>query len=377
MDAIYTPPDLAEFVTAAVSRGAPRSIADFAAGDGALLRAAAARWPDASLFGSDVDLQAVQTIKSLVPGCISAQHDFLAKSSDGALTGRSFDLILLNPPFSNRGNTRHTVEINGVTHHASKALAFAARALRFLAPGGEIVAILPASVMVSERDAALLAALEDSGSVEQIGDIRRAAFKSHAVAVVVLRMSRKRVAKCPKEKPVLVSLRPFSVEISRGSVSMHEYVAAVAGPRFIHTTDMRGGILLPSERRAAGELRRVQGPAVLISRVGRPARGKIVLLPDHEAVLSDCIIAMRTFPTGREAELFELLAANWDTVKSAYGGSCAPYTTLKRLAAALLRLGISSSLVTAGSARVSDEKGKSLLSAGAANVESVRIGGTG
>lgn len=187
-------------------------------------------------------------------------------------------------------------------------------------------------------------------------------------------MSRNRTAKRPKEKPALVSLRPFSVEISRGSVSMHEYVAAATGPRFIHTTDMREGILLPSEKRAAGELRRVQGPAVLISRVGRPAKGKIVLLPDHEAVLSDCVIAMRTFPRGREAELFELLSANWDTVKTAYGGSCAPYTTLKRLAAALLRLGISGSIVTAGSASVSDEKGKPRRSAGAANVEGVRIG---
>lgn len=377
MDAIYTPPDLAEFVTDAVSLGAPRSIADFAAGDGALLRAAAVRWPDASLFGSDIDMQAVQTITSLVPGCISAQHDFLSMSSDGALAGRSFDLILLSPPFSIRGNTRHTAEVEGVTHHASKALAFAARALRFLAPGGEVVAILPASVMVSERDAALLVALEESGSVEQIGDIKRAAFKSHAVAVVVLRISCNRMAKVPKEKPALVSLRPFSVEISRGSVSMHEYVEAAAGPQFIHTTDMREGMLLPSGRRAAGELRHVQGPAVLIPRVGRPAKSKIVLLPDYEAVLSDCVIAMRTFPRGREAELFELLAANWDTVKSAYGGSCAPYTTLKRLAAALLRLGISSNIVTAESARVSVEKGTSNHSAGAANVEGMRIGGLG
>ena len=374
MDAIYTPPDLAEFVTAAVSLGAPSAIADFAAGDGALLRSAAARWPAASLFGSDVDVQAVQTIKSLIPGCISVQHDFLAETGAGALGSRTFDLILLNPPFSCRGNTRHTVDVNGVTHRASKALAFAARALRFLAPRGEIVAILPASVMVSERDAELRAALEDWGSVEQIGDIRRAAFKSHAVAVVVLRISRNRMAKSAREKPALVSLRPFSVELSRGSVSMHEYVRAATGLRFIHTTDMREGTLLPSEKRAAAELRRMRGPAVLISRVGRPTKGKIVLLPDGEAVLSDCVIAIQTFPSGRESELLELLVANWDTVKSAYGGSCAPYTTLKRLAAALLRLGISSSIVTGGNASVLDKNAKFHQTADAAIAEDPRIG---
>jgi len=377
MDAIYTPPDLAEFLTGAATISAPRSIADFAAGDGALLRAASARWPEASLFGSDVDAQAVQCIKSLVPGCISAQHDFLTTSGDGALAGRLFDLILLNPPFSSRGNTRHTVDVDGVIHYASKAFAFAARALRFLAPGGEIMAILPASVMVSERDAALLAALKDLGSVQQIGEVRRAAFKSHAVAVVVLRISRNRIAKCSNVNQTLVSLRPYSVEILRGSVSMHEYVPVANGPRFIHTTDMRDGILLPLHRRAANELRRVQGPAVLVSRVGRPSKGKIVLLHNEEAVLSDCVIAMRTLPRGREPELLELLAANWATVKSAYGGSCAPYTTLKRLAAALLRLGIASRIVTAGNTRFSDEKDKSDQSAGAADVESVKIGAMG
>lgn len=377
MDAIYTPPDLAEFLTNATTVGAPRSIADFAAGDGALLRAASGRWPEASLFGSDVDVQAVKCMKSLVPRCVSAQHDFLSNSGDGALNGLQFDLILLNPPFSCRGNTRHTVDVDGVIHHASKALAFAARARRFLAPGGEILAILPASVLVSERDAALLAALEDSGSIEQIGDIRRAAFKSHAVAVVVLRISRNRVAKCSKVKQTLVSLRPYSVEILRGSVSMHEYVPDATGPRFIHTTDMRDGILLPVEKRAANELRRVQGPAVLISRVGRPSKGKIVLLQDEEAVLSDCVIAMRTVPRGREPELLELLSANWETVKSAYGGSCAPYTTLNRLAATLLRLGIPTSIVTAQSTPNSDQKDRSFRSVGADDIESVQIGAVG
>lgn len=318
-------------------------------------------------------MQAVEAINSLVPGCFGQQHDFLAEPDDDALTGRSFDLILLNPPFSSRGSTRHAVDVNAVTYRASKALAFTARALRFLAPGGEVVAILPASVMVSERDAELLAALEGWGSVEQIGEIKRAAFKSHAVAVVVLRISRNGVANGEKKKPVLVSLRSFSVELSRGSVSMHEYVAAATGPRFIHTTDMRDGTILQSERRAADELRRVRGPAVLISRVGRPAKSKIVLLPGGEVVLSDCVIAIHTMPSGREAELLELLSANWNIIESAYGGSCAPYTTLKRLAAALLRLGISSSIAKAGRASVPDQEMKLRRDTDAVVAENLRI----
>ncbi|ODP38765.1 MULTISPECIES: methyltransferase [Sphingomonas] len=348
MDAIYTPPDLADYLTASASLTNPASVADFAAGDGALLRAAAARWPAASLFGSDVDQEAVAAISSLLPGCDSVQHDFLVnQDEDGPFCGHTYDLILLNPPFSCRGNTRYPVDIEGVTHHASKALAFVARAIRFLAPGGEIIAIVPASVLVAERDASLLAALEAWGTVEQVGEVRAAEFKSHAVAVAVLRIAQRLGAVTPKEKPLLVSLRPFSVEISRGSVSMHEFVPSPAGLDFVHTTDMRQGHIWPSDRKASPELRRVRGPAVLVPRVGRPMQEKIVVLGDKEVVLSDCVMALRTSPPGNEQALAALLTENWSTLSSAYGGSCAPYTTLRRLANTLFRLGVANSIIRA------------------------------
>ncbi|ARR53193.1 hypothetical protein HY78_06930 [Rhizorhabdus wittichii DC-6] len=344
MDAIYTPPDLAKFLAEASSLASPKSIADFAAGDGALLRAAAARWPRAALFGSDIDEVAVNSIKALLPGCDAMLLDFLAETHDLPLTGRAFDLILLNPPFSGRGNRRYSADVDGVDYSASKALAFAARALAFLAPGGEVIAILPASVLTSERDAPLRAAMRAWGHVEQIGDVWRTAFKSHAVAVTVLRISRAKQRRKPKDKPLLVSLRPYAIEMSRGSLSVHDHVATDTGPRFIHTTDLQRNGLLSSTRRASSAHRKVRGPAVLIPRVGRPTSDKIVLLPNDEAVLSDCVIALQTAPAGFEQALADLLVENWDSLKSAYGGSCAPYTTLKRLGETLLRLGLSSSV---------------------------------
>jgi len=346
MDAIYTPPELAEFLASASTLETPASIADFAAGDGALLRAAAERWPQARLFGSDIDETAVVAISAGVPGCDAKLHDLLEEKGNGALDGQSFDLVLLNPPFSCRGNSRHHAVVAGITYSASKALAFVARALEFLNAGGEVVAILPASVLVSERDANLLAAIRAWGTVDQIGEVRKGAFRSHSVTVTVLRISNtERQGPPAKEKPRLVSLRPFAVEMSRGSLSMHDYVETKSGPRFIHTTDMRAGRLSSSKRKASSAQRRVQGPAVLISRVGRPSIDKIVLMPDCEAVLSDCVIALRTVPAGNEGGLAAILAENWDAFRTAYGGSCAPYTTLKRLGDALLRLGIVSSIM--------------------------------
>lgn len=344
MDAIYTPPDLAKFLAEASTLASPRSVADFAAGDGALLRAAAVRWPEVKLFGSDIDEKAVASIEALLPGCDTMLVDFLADASTSRLADRLFDLILLNPPFSGRGNKRYSSEVEGVDYKASKALAFAARALAYLAPGGEIVAILPASVLTSERDAPLLEAIRAWGHVEQIGDVRRTAFKSHAVAVTVLRIKRAKPKRKTIDKPSLVSLRSFAVEMTRGSLAMHEQVATDIGPRFIHTTDLQRNRLISSDRRASSSNRTISGPAVLISRVGRPSSDKIVLLATGEAVLSDCVIALKTVPSGSEKELADLLVENWDSLKTAYGGSCAPYTTLKRLAEALLHLGLASSV---------------------------------
>jgi len=346
-DAIYTPPELAQFLAAASSLKSPGSIADFAAGDGALLRAAAERWPEARLFGSDIDETAVQSICVGIAGCDARVHDLLADDNDSVFEGQTFNLILLNPPFSCRGNKRFQAAVGDRVYSASKALAFVARALKYLAIDGELIAILPASVLVSERDAELIAAIRAWGSVEQIGDVRKDAFRSHAVTVTVLRISRSSPRRTlGVEKPLLISLRPYAVEMSRGSLSIHDYVETQAGPRFIHTTDMRECRLGPTKRKTSVERRRVHGPAVLIPRVGRPSKDKVVQLPSCEAVLSDCVIALRTVPTGHEQALAAAIAENWETFKEAYGGSCAPYTTLKRLAEALLRLGIASSVMT-------------------------------
>lgn len=353
MDAIYTPPELAAFLAATATLPSPRTIADFAAGDGALLRAAAARWPGVACFGSDIDEEAVRVLRGM-PGCQAALHDFLAEDGNGPLEGRFFDLILLNPPFSCRGNSPYSAAVAGATYRASKALVFVARALRFLKRGGELVAILPASVLTSERDADLLDAIRTQAIVEQIGDVHKTAFRSHAVAVAVLRVVRRKpMAAVPDEKPRQVSLRPFAVEMTRGSLSVHDRVPVETGPRFIHTTDLRAGRLAAVSQRASGTRSKVQGPAVLLPRVGRPSKDKIALLPAGDAVLSDCIIAMRTVPAGHERALASLIRKNWAQFSTAYGGSCAPYTSLKKVREALLRLGLLSSVpgVERGEAR--------------------------
>lgn len=136
--------------------------------------------------------------------------------------------------------------------------------------------------MLSERDAEVRAALDDWGSVDQMGDITRAAFKSHAVAVVVLRISRNRMAKARGRSRCsshCAHCRSSSRGISCQCTSTRQRRArgSFTPPTCVKARSCIG------KARAAAKLRRVRGLAVLISRVGRPAKGKIVLLPDGDA----------------------------------------------------------------------------------------------
>ena len=95
MDAIYTPPELADELVSASRLTAPKIIADFAAGDGALLRAAAKTFPRAKLFGTDIDPDAIDLLPRTLASCDAEVHDFFSDTPP-SFQRRRFDLILLN-----------------------------------------------------------------------------------------------------------------------------------------------------------------------------------------------------------------------------------------------------------------------------------------
>jgi tRNA1(Val) A37 N6-methylase TrmN6 len=355
MDQIYTPEALAESLVQAARVEKVQLVADFAAGDGALLKAANKRWPRAALFGSDINEETIDILKSEVGCCSAATHDFFCDTLPlGArypdLVGKC-DVVLLNPPFTCRGSRVYPGRVRGTELRGSKGLAFVSRAVPFLRRGGELVAILPASILRSERDAALMQALRERFEVEQIGEIEAAAFKSYAVSTVILRIRRSTPSILPPtvQRPSLISLKTFSAEIMRGSMPAGRAIVQAAGLSLVHTTDIVSGKVVSSGRRISLPGRVVSGPAVLVPRVGRPSSDKIALLPYDEVVVSDCLFALRTNPRGYETSLMQLIVNSWDSFRLIYGGSCAPYTTIKRLQAALLELGVAS--VTCGGER--------------------------
>ena len=336
IDQYYTPPGLAAFLVGASKVRKAALVADFAMGDGALLRAAEARWPGTKLFGCDVCSDVENKEHGLKSTLSFTKLDFFddhEKFAELAEIQQACDVILLNPPFSCRGNIRYPASLGKDFLYGSKALAFVCRALQYLKPKGEILAILPASCLTSERDKRLMDALRGEYLVDQIGEINRNAFPSCTVSVVVVRIKRSvKASKSANQKWIapLVALKPFKAKVMRGIIPVHNTSTDQGEIPVIHTTDLRDLANFPRHWVGRSE-RQIQGDVVLLPRVGRPDKSKLIIAKATLAALSDCVIAIQTEPPGFEEDLFRLMRSRWSEIELLYGGSCALYLTLGKL----------------------------------------------
>ena len=349
MDSFYTPPALADLLTSLFTSKAPSRIVDFAAGDGALLRSAVSRWPDAEIVAMDVDENAIRALSAAIPHAHLRHGDFLLYSEDGTGTGNSkerqdfFDLVLLNPPFSCRGSSSFTARVGEKTIRASRAMAFVARALRYIRDGGELIAIVPSSCLTSERDSELRAALDEHWHIESIGELLQAAFPRCDVTVDVIRATRRKAS----NRDILLTSTSTLPDISRGrllmmrgTIPVSKSSASFDGLPFIHSTNLIAGSLTVPTRRISPHGRSLSGTALLLPRVGRPNVDKMVLKTDPgQVVLSDCVVALKTPDRLDESALYGLLRENWPMLRRVYSGSCALYLTMGGLGRLLERFG--------------------------------------
>src|SRR5688500_2052184 len=104
-DQFFTPSEIATRLVAPFRRSSEKCIADFAAGDGELLRAAGLKWPRAKIIASDIDEVTVRSLKKDFPRWAIGKCDFLNERSRqrcnpiSSVKGK-ITLLLLNPPFS-------------------------------------------------------------------------------------------------------------------------------------------------------------------------------------------------------------------------------------------------------------------------------------
>lgn len=362
-DAFDTPPSLAKSLVRVGSKDAPAVVADFAAGTGELLLAAAALWPTATYVASDLDEERVRHLRTERPDWIVRRLDFTSPDASEVLFEweGAVDLVLLNPPFSCRGGRRYEIETSDGYVSCSLAMAFVLLSLPFLAEGGEVLAILPKGCVDSDKDAQAREYLSRTTGFRVIQEHGRGTFPGCTPSTVVAQIGGSAVsvppaqtARTPAQPIKEAPLRIYRGRLPRHEASTRTVGASSTGFAYVHTTDlMRGGVSPDADRivvEAENEGRlAVGGPAILVPRVGRPYLEKVALHTTAErVVLSDCVVALLCTSAREARSLHATLRAQWDIVQGAYGGTCARYTTLRKLQRVLHNLGYPSEIVRKG-----------------------------
>ena len=354
-DRIYTPPKLAyKIVSRARLPVPPTCIADFAVGDGELLRAAQARWPKAKFVGTDINTRTVSRLRRLAHAWKVDRCDFIKPKSRqharvlNTLKG-TVSLVLLNPPFSCRGARKFKTEFFDAEISCSLALAFVITSLTYLSSRGQLLAILPIGCLHSEKDKAAWTAIRSMFRVEHLAQNGHKTFSGWSPKTAIVRISRisKRTtaldASSTTRKLKGSRADGISVNLFRGKISMHTLNGNTERNiiPLIHSTELRKtGVDLNQRSFHLTKTKSICGPAVLIQRVGLPDPKKIQLyLESTPVALSDCIIAIRCRSIGEAKTVKDRLLANWQRLEERYGGTCARYITLNSLRDFLLTLG--------------------------------------
>jgi tRNA1(Val) A37 N6-methylase TrmN6 len=347
-DIHYTPPEVARQLVSFVADLRPSIVADLAVGKGDLLFEAERLWPRAKYLATDVDESAIRWLRRVrtawnvgkcdIRSYQSRQASRVLKEAEGSVS-----LLLLNPPFTCRGGTRFEVPTPEGTLYASTAVSFMMIAASYLDPNGTAVSVLPSGCLHSLRDAAAWDHIRTKYSVSVLSRQGRGTFADSAASIVIVRLSPLQVpfagidsATAPQRSHAGISVR-----IIRGSCPMYLEARSRTGPTLVHSTDLLGGRVHLNGRRGSGVHRCVQGPAVLIPRVGAITQEKVAVLDAGPSImLSDCVIALKTESHLLAHDLKQQVVDNLPLIRAFYVGTGAPFITLERLSKALISLGI-------------------------------------
>lgn len=344
IDKHYTPDPLANLLVSASRIRKPRFVADFTMGTGKLLEAARSRWPGTSLLGVDIDPDIEDYCKTALHDVDFILSDFLQDQNRKSIADeyKNIDVILLNPPFSNRGSLKANIETSVGMISCGLAMGFVAYSLELLAPKGELLCILPISCFSSERDFEIWKYIKSKYQFERVGEVKKAAFPGCSVNIGLVRIVKRKPKKKLTKKIVHpVPMKSFTCKVQRGTKPVSKAIFNTDGLRFIHTTNLKGHQVVGEMKFVSSFHSIVHGAFITVPRVGRFNLEKVVLVNSKEShVISDCLFALQTEKIGDLHSLKRLIIANGSNLEKIYGGSCASYTTLTKLKAFLLSLGV-------------------------------------
>ena len=348
LDNHYTPTAVAKSLVAAVHDIRPHLVADLAAGRGDLLLEAERKWPTSTFAAADIDRCSIRYLARQRPLWMVGRCDLRNERSRSSspilreLYG-SVSLILLNPPFSCRGGTKHAVKMGDRLILASTAMSFLLTATTYVSKSGYIASIMPLGCLSSTRDRKAWDYLQRKFNVDLVETYPKGTFPNSAAATAIVRLSpytgtRHAISFFRDIQPSAPILR---IQVIRGGCQIHRANQNSSHPRLIHYTDIRNGSVEINCRRGSGRHPCVTGSLVLIPRVGRITPGKIVVYKAIERVmLSDCVIALKTKTMNQAIFLQNLLVDNFSRVRQCYVGTGAPFITIDRLRIILGSFGV-------------------------------------
>lgn len=329
--------------------GQPSIVADFTAGSGELLRAAMKLWPEATFIGTDISSVAVSALERAQGIDQTGTCDFLSATSRAKCKAldtvkNRIDLVLLNPPFSCRGGTRQSIRTLHFAVTCSVSMAFVLEAFEYLRIGGELVALLPAGSLTSQKDREAWAQLRRRANINILSRYGSRTFGAWAPSTVLLRVVKEGSAKkLTHAESASLALNPrhaAKVLVKRGCLQMHRLEEGKL--QLAHSTDLRNYGIEDSGRRVQSTTSTVSGWFVALCRVGSPRKDKIAI---HYALnpmaLSDCIIAICCENQTTAKRLHRKLIAHWGKISNLYSGTGAKYITLSNLLQLLATIGYS------------------------------------
>lgn len=335
-DSFYTPPSLAEKLAGYVTAAHVRSAIDFCVGDGDLLKAVAKRYERVQLYGTDISREALEKLGGDCPEMVLGGCDFKDDESVNNvhfLHDNTFDLIVLNPPFTCKGSVVEHLEFEGESFKVSTAMLFTMRALCYLSEQGGLYAILPISCVYSEKDKKAWDYLKEHYNACVLEEPSRVYFKDSAPNIVLVYAGRYTMTVQHTTEIVDFSALPVT-SIARGCVRMQSpvYSKKCDAMPLIHTTNIQNGKLVNLKKILPGDYLKVEGFGVIIPRVCNPNPNKIALLDGTcTYALSDCVIVLRTATMKAAEQVRTHILNNWQDFTTIYKGTGAQYTTLARV----------------------------------------------
>lgn len=220
----YTPPELAQFLRSLIP-GNPESVYDPTCGRGNLL---AAFPPETPKYGQDIDRQAVEDAKALVPNFTGAAGDVL---TNPAFIDMRFPAIVANPPFSIKWAPNQIDErfiAAPTVPSASRAdYAFLLHILHMLTDSGVAAALsFPGILYRGQREGEIRKWMVEQNYIESVIHIPGDTFTDTSIATACLVLRKDRQA----DAPIRFVDREHEIErdVPRDEIAANGYTLSVS-----------------------------------------------------------------------------------------------------------------------------------------------------